>query len=495
MTHSKIHSGANGGSRFIFGGRKNNNSAAHNQRDNEIYLNKGMAHHGNAERDLYRNSNHHPYRDQDDSRLGEPRLGEPRLGEPRLSIRPTDRESIDPFDHYQGFRPGFRKEFNPEFAPEFAPGFNQESERAPQRSEEFFSPQLSPQLSPHRHAHANPIGHRDDFHPLRLYDQKQHNNKEDLKTLSFWQEDDALPEDTQEEWSERSSPLKFVLTISGLVVFASIAWFSYRWASQPSTDSIPLIQAEQGPFKVKPESPGGTNVPHQDMLVYRRWEPNSGTQVEQLLPPDQQSTVMPAPMPMQAQQYPTYDPQQQTAQPGYAQPGYNQPEYAPQPYATNVAPGGGYQQQPMMPPPAMLPYNGQQPMPYGYGVIVPGQQPIQQQQIQQPIPQQPMMQATIPPVPAADTVQQVQAEKPKAVPGFYIQMSTLETETLAKAESNKLRKKHANELMDCELVIRPQATNSGKEAYGVLAGPFPSRNEAARKCSKMGNSCRVTQMP
>jgi cell division septation protein DedD len=39
-----------------------------------------------------------------------------------------------------------------------------------------------------------------------------------------------------------------------------------------SPGAIPLIKAETGPIKVKPQNPGGLEVPHKDKAIYERFE-------------------------------------------------------------------------------------------------------------------------------------------------------------------------------------------------------------------------------
>ena len=46
------------------------------------------------------------------------------------------------------------------------------------------------------------------------------------------------------------------------------------WAPEAHAEAIPLIRAEPGPIKVKPQNPGGLVVPHKDKSVYERFEGN-----------------------------------------------------------------------------------------------------------------------------------------------------------------------------------------------------------------------------
>lgn len=66
------------------------------------------------------------------------------------------------------------------------------------------------------------------------------------------------------------------------------------WGSAES--GIPLIKAATTPVKVRPENPGGLEVPDRDKLVYDRIQGNAeGRGPERLLPPPEQPLPRPAP--------------------------------------------------------------------------------------------------------------------------------------------------------------------------------------------------------
>ncbi|HCU06031.1 MAG TPA: hypothetical protein DIC42_00375, partial [Holosporales bacterium] len=164
------------------------------------------------------------------------------------------------------------------------------------------------------------------------------NPPEDLKGLSFWQEDtEHNYHDEAEDNNDGASPIKFVLTILALVVFSVILWLGYRFATQPQNTHIPLIQADPGIYKHRPENPGGEYFPHQDMQVYNRLTPHQQTMVQQerILPQDYAA-------------YPTQEEIQQ--QEYYQQQGYDQQQqnyavqdqefqYNQSPYYQNQNPG------------------------------------------------------------------------------------------------------------------------------------------------------------
>jgi len=106
-----------------------------------------------------------------------------------------------------------------------------------------------------------------------------------------------------EEEEECAAPhSRRVLRIAGILVvmgvFAGGLWFAYTLGMRHTGGSgvsgeIPLIRADNRPIKVKPENPGGMQIPDRDLFIYGQQRP----QVEHLLPPPEQPMARPAPPP------------------------------------------------------------------------------------------------------------------------------------------------------------------------------------------------------
>lgn len=193
-------------------------------------------------------------------------------------------------------------------------------------------------------------------HPVRRIHLQQ---EEDIRNLGFFKRTDVKQEQVEDEveWQERQSPINFILIAGILFICTAVGWFGYKWYTSNTHGQPPIIQPETGPFKVRPENPGGMIIPHQDKLVYGRLSPEQYQPVERLLPPPEQP-VIPA---GQDQGYYQQQPYQGPAYPpqGYQdqQQGYGQPYPQGQPYP----PQQGYGQQ--------QPYQGQPPhynQPYAY---------------------------------------------------------------------------------------------------------------------------------
>jgi cell division septation protein DedD len=102
----------------------------------------------------------------------------------------------------------------------------------------------------------------------------------------------------EEEYVPR--PRRMLRVAAALIVmgvFAGGLWFAYvegvRHVGPANGGDIPLIRADTRPMKIKPENPGGMQIPDRDMLIYGEQRP----QVEHLLPPPEQPMARPAPPP------------------------------------------------------------------------------------------------------------------------------------------------------------------------------------------------------
>ncbi len=80
--------------------------------------------------------------------------------------------------------------------------------------------------------------------------------------------------------------LRGAVTVLAAVGFAAVLWYAYLWGvGDEGSVELPVVRAETGPEKVKPEDPGGLQVPYQDQLVLDRESGEGTVRVERLLPP------------------------------------------------------------------------------------------------------------------------------------------------------------------------------------------------------------------
>lgn len=93
--------------------------------------------------------------------------------------------------------------------------------------------------------------------------------------------------------------LPLLIVVVALGSFAGIV--GYYYFAGAGTDGVaPLIKADQQPFKIKPENPGGIEVPDQDKEIYNRVGQVERSSVpppnaERLLPPPETPLPRPAP--------------------------------------------------------------------------------------------------------------------------------------------------------------------------------------------------------
>jgi hypothetical protein len=96
-------------------------------------------------------------------------------------------------------------------------------------------------------------------------------------------------QDYAEPPARRRGIVNAAIVAGGLAVFGGIIFYAYNQGMRAGTESVaPILRAEAGPTKIRPDDPGGMEVPHQDKLVYDRLNPSSsqdGGEVERLLPP------------------------------------------------------------------------------------------------------------------------------------------------------------------------------------------------------------------
>ena len=86
--------------------------------------------------------------------------------------------------------------------------------------------------------------------------------------------------------------LGVVLALGVMAMSAGGLWVGYRLsAGHTSSGEIPLIHADADPVKVKPDDPGGMEIPNRDRFVFN---PTGNMPVERLLPPPENPLPRPA---------------------------------------------------------------------------------------------------------------------------------------------------------------------------------------------------------
>ncbi|CAN0537513.1 unnamed protein product, partial [Laminaria digitata] len=90
-----------------------------------------------------------------------------------------------------------------------------------------------------------------------------------------------------------------LVAVAAVLGFGVVLVYAYNKGKHDGSDKIPpVIAAQEGPSKIRPENPGGMQVPNRDKEVFNRLDagtPSGG--VERLLPPPEKPMTPPAPPP------------------------------------------------------------------------------------------------------------------------------------------------------------------------------------------------------
>lgn len=101
----------------------------------------------------------------------------------------------------------------------------------------------------------------------------------------------------RKRWIRRT--LTIAIALGALGGFAAIVLNAWNGGQPPADDkAAPVIKAEPAPTRVRPQTPGGMEVPNQDKQIYGRITTGDGQpQVERLIPPPEANVARPPPPP------------------------------------------------------------------------------------------------------------------------------------------------------------------------------------------------------
>ena len=248
---------------------------------------------------------------------------------------------------------------------------------------------------------------------------------------------------------KRMGNVKLFLGLSLLTVtVGGVVWYFFGGGFLGGTDAgIHLVRAEEGPVKVRPENPGGMNVPDRDKLIYDRMQGmDVKPPVERLLPPPEP----PLPPPKAGVQSAAKAGQHRPAVSGVVAKAKKPPSPTPAVPTTEdvlaVKP----------PPPPLLPGGGESAKPA----------------------------AKAKPVAKVTSAKPVASVQPKAI--FRIQLAAVRTMKRAQQEWSRLRKKHSDLLERLKLSVTKADLGIGKGLfYRLRAGPLASEADARDLCAKL----------
>jgi cell division septation protein DedD len=91
-----------------------------------------------------------------------------------------------------------------------------------------------------------------------------------------------------------------IIVVVLMAVFAGGLWYAYSSGKGRGTAEVPLLRADDGANKKRPDQPGGMRIPDQDKCIYdpsKCSDRGKGAQTEKLLPPPETPVARPTPPP------------------------------------------------------------------------------------------------------------------------------------------------------------------------------------------------------
>lgn len=282
------------------------------------------------------------------------------------------------------------------------------------------------------------------------------------------EEDRPGPPPLMSEEKTKGRGLTIIAATLAVAAFAGIVWYAYDQGRRIGSETAaPLIKADAAPSKVRPDSPGGMEVPHQDKLVLDdlgsgRGAQNNESRVERLLPPPE--TPLPPPEPLSI---PSNDATQTAEAPAPSAPSVTSTSTATAVIPPAKKPADTTAKTLVPPPPAIPAAKTETP------VTAPAPKPVAAK--------------TPKPAPAP-------APAPVASGGFNIQIAALRNEDAAAKEWNRVKAANAA-LLGALGPTYQRVTTSNGVFFRVQGGPLSDK--AARDiCAALkakGQACLVVK--
>ncbi len=323
-------------------------------------------------------------------------------------------------------------------------------------------------------------------------------NQEEIARL-FGDEAGEGPAESAEDDEPGRPRFRLLHLLIGLLVLACLALvvpLGMDFLGGEDSGEIPVIQAEQQPDKVRPEEPGGLQVPHQDLQVLNQGAETGPAEPERLLPPPEtpeplpqvtQDAVDPAPAPQALGGTPaTGDTTAATAAPDAGD--LPRPETAPAaevaavppPPPAEIAGDSGASQTPeaaaVPTPPASAPTEAAAPK-LEAAEVPPAktQAPTKTETPAKTEAPAESQQAALPP--AAET-------RPAAGDGgIFIQLGSLSNKEGVPKEWARLQKAFPDFLGDMKLAVQSVTLEGRGTFHRIQAGPLPNRGTAEEMCA------------
>ena len=293
--------------------------------------------------------------------------------------------------------------------------------------------------------------------------------------------------------------LKIVLSLVVILAAGGAAWTVYGEKLMGmlghGDGEAPLIRADEAPVKVRPENPGGLQVPNRDKLIYNRLAGGEeGTPpVEHLLP--RPEAPLPMPMPRAESGAPASPLPPEAEQPKTAR----VPELADVKNVTPPQPRSAPEQAPRAGEPIKLAKRGEplslrksEPLPLRSTTPTPAPPPAPAPKAE---PKPVVSPAPPPPAPASKPTEiatrtPIPSTPPAGTGGddkaYRVQLAAARTPEAARAEWDRVRRKNLDLLGDLGLTVTKVDLGPKKGVfYRLRVGPLAGDPEARKLCDEL----------
>lgn len=306
---------------------------------------------------------------------------------------------------------------------------------------------------------------------------------------------DALEFEPEPRRKRRIPTTVWLLLVLILVTAAGLGGFLFGdrliGLGSEMAGQVPTIHAAEGPIKVRPENPGGQDIPFRDYDINNRMKgEEASTRVENLLPPPEQAKAPPQGVPASAgAQAPKGTSRTETLLPAAPTP-------APQAVAKAPAAKAVPPEQPAAPAPAAQPTKSV------------AQGPLQLVPKSQQAPAAETVVAPPPPAPEVKPAAPAPAQTAKAAPapevksasvanarlgaGWQVQLAAARDIKAAQAEGERLKSKHSDLLGGMRVSVMQADLGAKGMFYRVRLGPAKDQDHARTLCTqltKRGQGC------
>jgi cell division septation protein DedD len=277
------------------------------------------------------------------------------------------------------------------------------------------------------------------------------------------EDDDELRADQEPigGYGERTAPRRTLPVVAGgvaLLVVAGLVWWMFRPEPAP-VEEVPVVMAEPGDVKTRPEDEGGMEVPNRDITVYDVVSEQPATTETEVVMPGPETPITPSLTP---------DPMVDTA-----------PAAGPEDRAQTEIDAVLAQLQ------AASAAREAVPAPVGTAGVAETPAPV-------------TTDTQVATMPATTAV-----EEPAALPqpaltatGVKVQLAAFKSEDQARGAWSSFQQRFPDELSALPLIIEQADLGAKGIFYRVQAGPLASREAAAALCDRLkvqGQTCIVAQ--